>query len=74
MMGRRLRAASDEPDLVSAAGGARVLVHSHHVVISPQLVADAQDLPQQSNLTAHRDLGGRPEKRPDGQSQSTELI
>lgn len=68
-MGRRLQAASHEPDLVPAAGDGGVLVHGHHVVVSPQLIADAQDLPQQSNLTTHSDLSGRPEKRPDSQSE-----
>lgn len=67
-MGRRLQVASDKPDLVPATGDPRVLVHGHHVVVSPQLVADAQNLPKQSDLTAHRDLGGGPEKWPDSQS------
>lgn len=67
--GQRLQAASDEPDLVPATGDARVLIHGHHVVVSAQLIVDAQDLPQQSDLTAHCDLGGRPEKWPDNQSE-----
>lgn len=58
---------SDEPDLVSAAGYARVLIHSNHVVVSAEFVGDAKNLPQQADLTGHRLLSGRPKERPDSQ-------
>lgn len=70
MMGRRLQVASDEPDLVPAVGYARVLVHSDHVVVSAEFVGDAENLPQQADLTGHRLLCGCPKERPDSQSES----
>lgn len=68
-MGRRLQAASDEPDLIPAPGDARVLVHSDHVVTSAEFVCDAENLPQQADLTGHRLLRGCPKERPDSQSE-----
>lgn len=70
MMGRRLQVASDEPDLIPAAGHAGVLVHGNHVVAAADFVCDPEDLPQQADLTADRLLRGRPEEHPDSQSES----
>lgn len=70
MMGRLLQVASDKPDLIPAAGHARVLVHGDHVVVSAVDVGDAENLPQQVDLTGHRLLRGRPKECPDSQSES----
>ncbi len=68
-MGRCLQVASDEPDLVSAPRNAGVLVHGHHVVVSVDFIRDAENLPQQADLSVHRLLIGCPEERPDSQSE-----
>lgn len=71
MLGWCLQAASDEPDLVSAARNTWVLVHGNHVAVSLELVDHAQNLPEQAYLPAHRLLCGCPKEGPDGQSENT---
>lgn len=71
MMGGYLQVASDEPDLVSAADHARVLVHRHHVGVAAELTGHAHNLPQQVDLVADRLLRGRPEEGSDNQSESS---
>ncbi len=73
MMGKHLQAASDEPDLIPAARRSRVLIHGNHVSVSLEFLSGSQNLPQQADLTAHRLLCGRPEERPDSQSESSIL-
>lgn len=74
MLGCCLQAASDEPDLVSAARNTWVLVHGNHVVVIVEPVDHAKILPEQAYLPAHRLLCGCPEEGPDGQSENTESL
>lgn len=70
MMGY-LQVASDEPDLVSAADHAGVLVHGNHVGVAAELTGHAHYLPQQADLVADRLLRGRPKEGSDNQSESS---
>ena len=70
MIEELLQVTSDEPDLVPAAGNAGVLVHGNHVVVSAEVVGDANYLPQLADLTTHRLLCGRPKEWPVKQSES----
>lgn len=69
MMGEDLQVTSDEPDLIPAARHAGVLVHGNDVVVSAEVVGDANDLPQLVDLMTHRLLCGRPKERPVNQSE-----
>lgn len=71
MIGRRLQIPSDEPDLIPAAGNTRVFVHGNHKAVRAEVVGHTHNLPQQTDLTAHRLFCGRPKKCPASQSEST---
>lgn len=60
----------DEPDLIAALRHSGVFVNGHHVVVLVDLVVQAQRLPQEADLTAHRHFCGRPEEGSGGQSES----
>lgn len=62
---------SDEPDLILAAGDARVLIDGDHVGVGAELICHAHNLPQQADLVTDRLLCCRPKERPNIQSESS---
>lgn len=61
---------SDQPYLISAVDGTRVLIHGNHVGVGAELICHAHYLPQQADLVTDRLLGCCPKECPDMQSES----